>query len=187
MIWHFWSHMYCFLFFIFIISLNVKNSFRRFLIETYEVLDASFVDNGTSASHNDTGWVSSGSGINMLRGDEYTTLHSSVASSRSYYHLIGFNQRIELDIVSATTSDYLLIGQKTETSFSNDIPFNLSTNITGNNHLVIELTDNNLIVKVDDVVKIDRSHSISENPLFRLQINPNGSDILFKNVVIYPI
>ena len=168
-------------------EVNITVKYGMLLQETYEVIDAIFVDNGTSASHNDNGWVSSGNSISMVRGDEYTTLHSSVTSSRSYYRLIDFNQRIELDIVSATTNNYLLLGQKTETSFSNDIAFNLSSNLTGNNHLVIELTDNNLIVKVDDVVKIDRSHSISENPSFRLQINPNGSDILFKNVVTYPI
>lgn len=75
-----------------------KNIQCRILSETYELLDAWKVDNGTSADHNDI-WTTSNTDI--TRGNEYTTISEITSGTTAYVTIMDIpytDYHIDVDV-----------------------------------------------------------------------------------------
>lgn len=94
--------MYCFLFFIFIISLNVKNSFRRFLIETFVLQDCMIISSDDSTFIN---YLKSSNNVSITQDGEYVALTTNTSSNGNYCGLYWSNS--STTVYGYTLNDFL--------------------------------------------------------------------------------
>jgi hypothetical protein len=145
-----------------------------------------FIDNGTNASHNDTWTITSN--MQRTRNDSYTTL-SNVGSRSQMAYPISSTTKFSGDITIewenyATTYqlDYLIIRGTSDTAKTfGALGINKVCNVK------ITVVGTTCKCYIDGVEKHSYTINRDANNQFqvRLQINPNGNDIKYKNFRIY--
>jgi len=159
-----------------------------FQSEIYGVLDATFLDRGTS---NDYGtWTSSDftDSSRISRNDEYTTLTPQDNFDRQQQSITGTDFAVELDC-NLTYSDgtninsFLRVIASTIRAF---YPDNLGLTTGGWHHIKFIVQDGNVTPIVDGETKT--SLSIDSVTAFSIVLNNNYvSNMKYKNFVVYPI
>lgn len=182
--------MYCFLFFIFIISLNVKNSFRRFLIETFVIKDSILFDDGKQ--NPTTNYWYNQQNTSATRDTDCCTLTEN--GGNLIYRLLGTyaqptNTVIEFDIYQVdgvNTNSICGFGTSTA-SFSTYFNLNNANASIGEwVHIKLEYKDGYVTIN-DDYANKKAFNPSTTNFLFGFFTVGDCTTVKFKNFCVYPV
>ncbi len=160
--------------------------FRMFQSETYGVIDALFVDDGTS--DNSSNW--SLNGVSYSQSDDAVTLNNAVNSTRWCVPRVnGSNISldttkdycIEIDIKNVNCTNLIIILQSTS------VPLNSYVSTSDFTHIKIysSKSEGKTYYIIDGTTRsVNNSSTASSNMSFRIQ---GEEGYMFKNFCIYPI
>ena len=164
----------CIIFAIFLLSSGLFSDFKE------------FNDLGTNSNFNPN-WVTTD--MFVTRNNNYTTLSNNMDSSQDYIAKKTIDSECIIEWNSygePNTLDYCIISDSKNTK-SNIINFVDNLGITGDSHIKLVITNDEIIPYVNNVAKepIKLSSSLSQGLYFHFQINPNGANISYSDFTIH--
>lgn len=151
--------------------------------ETYELLDAIFVDNGVSTDYNDTGWTNSNLVSPLDRTDGTKLEQSNTANAGFRFRILSQTTDIciEFDFKVVNASDGIFSFRNGSTSLKTIYASNVGAEANTWTHLKVTVKDGKYYLNTST-----SGTALSEWNRFNFQ-SYNGNSIKYKNFVIYPI